>query len=305
MEKQQNIHIQCSQSLNGVDAHMWDRLVPDGHPFLRYDFLNALQETGCVDAKTGWQSNHYLAWQKNDKNLKNELIGAMVCWVKWHPYGEYNFDHLFADAWHHMGGQYYPKMLAAIPFTPVTGPRLLAIGDDKRRLQIFSKLLQTACDQLLEQNLSSLHINFCLQREQDFLHQQGFLIRKMHQYHWINNNYQTFDDFLGELTSRKRKQILKERASVKAQAIKHRWFTGSQMDQKKWDQFYQFYASTYDRKWGVPYLNRDFFTHISQKMGDRIRIVMGYDHEGFISGALNFISDHVLYGRNWGCRRQI
>ncbi len=299
------IVIERCHSIGSIEPDIWNGLVQTDYPFLLHGFLLALEQTGCVNGNSGWQSFHYLAWNKQTSRSP-ALMGALVCWVKLHSYGEYNFDHLFAQAWQSLGGEYYPKLLVGVPFTPVPGPRLLLAGDNETiKINILSQIIQAVQSDAQKFGFSSLHVNFCLEQEATWLKKQGFVTRTGHQYHWFNRGYQCFDDFLEALTSRKRKQIKKERSYIKQANITHQWLDGANMNTDQWDQFYRFYESTYARKWGVAYMTREFFEHISSTIGKHICVIMGYEEGNAISGALNFVGDGVMYGRNWGCDKDI
>ncbi|MEM7072194.1 MAG: GNAT family N-acetyltransferase [Pseudomonadota bacterium] len=293
------MNVEHRESLLGLDPASWDLLVPDGHPFLCHAFLASLERTNCLGYEAGWVGAHHLAW--ND----GQLAGALVCWIKLHGYGEYNFDHQFAHAWTQLGGSFYPKMLVAIPFTPVSGPRILVRPGEDQDMLIRRTLIDAACATVAQNQFSGLTVNFCQDSEQQFLADRGFAIRSHHQYHWFNQGFEDFEAFLASLTSRKRKQIKRERRQLAAMGVSFRWLHGDQMGPAEWNVFYECYASTYGRKWGVPYLTRDFFSAIGEAIPSQILVVQAF-HEGVcIASALNFIGATALYGRNWGCLKQI
>ncbi len=280
--------------IGAIDAADWDNCAGTDNPFVSHAFLSALEESGAVNAKTGWQPQHLII-----QNSTNQLLGAVPLYLKGHSYGEYVFDWNWADAYERAGGRYYPKLLAGIPFTPVNGPRLLVPdGPDRRKIQnALGAALQSFA---LQQGASSVHVNFCSDVELDILTGQGFLVRHGHQYHWQNEGYETFDDFLTNLSSRKRKAIKKERRQLVQSGIKVTRLTGDDLKAAHWDAFYHFYKDTYDRKWGSPYMSRDTFQMFHDSMRDKIMLVMGYEDGVPIAGALNFIGSDALYGRNWG-----
>jgi predicted N-acyltransferase len=227
------------------------------------------------------------------------LLGAAPCYVKGHSRGEYVFDHGWADAFERAGGDYYPKLQVAVPFTPVTGPRLLA-----RPGQLADAVRGGLADALAEiaktSGLSSAHVTFPTQEEWHVLGERGYLQRTDQQFHWENEDYARFDDFLARLASRKRKAIRRERKDALGAGIDVCWLTGSDLTEEVWDAFFTFYMETGSRKWGRPYLTREFFSIVGEKMGDRILLVMARRAGRWIAGAINFIGSDALYGRNWG-----
>ncbi|MDE1903794.1 MAG: N-acetyltransferase [Alphaproteobacteria bacterium] len=275
-----------------VPADAWDACAGD-HPFVTHAFLQALEESGSATAETGWLPQHLLL-----EDSGGNLIGAAPLYVKSHSYGEYVFDHGWADAYERAGGHYYPKLQVAVPFTPVPGPRLLLRPEaraDTMRL-LISGLLEVA----KRTAVSSLHVTFPTRPECDALVNAGFLRRVGRQFHWENQGYRSFDDFLGALTARKRKQIKRERRDANA-AVRIELLSGADLKSHHWDAFFRFYTSTSDRKWGSPYLTREFFDLLGQRMADRILLVMAKDGARYVAGALNLIGSGTLYGRNWGC----
>ena len=272
----------------------WDACAaPTGDPFVGYDFLNACEAAGCAVEAQGWGPRHLSLHGPDDA-----VLGVMPLYLKGHSQGEYVFDHAWADAYERAGGRYYPKLLSAVPFTPVTGPRLLnAPGTDPAT--VGAALLQgarTLCDRT---GASSLHVNFPDVDQWRLMGEQGLLLRQDMQYVWRNDGYATFEDFLAALSSSRRKTIRRERREAQA-GLDIRVLTGSDVREAHWDAFHEFYLDTGDRKWGRPYLNRAFFSLIGERMSDRIALVMAFDGERPIAGALNFIGRDALYGRQWG-----
>ncbi len=272
----------------------WDACAaPTGDPFVGYDFLNACEAAGCAVEAQGWGPRHLSLHGPDDA-----VLGVMPLYLKGHSQGEYVFDHAWADAYERAGGRYYPKLLSAVPFTPVTGPRLLnAPGTDAAT--VGAALLQgarTLCDRT---GASSLHVNFPDAGQWRLMGEQGLLLRQDMQYVWRNDGYATFDDFLTALSSSRRKTIRRERREAQA-GLDIRVLTGSDVREAHWDAFHEFYLDTGDRKWGRPYLNRAFFSLIGARMSDRIALVLAFDGERPIAGALNFIGRDALYGRQWG-----
>lgn len=267
---------------------------PDPHPFTRYEFFEAVEESGSAVPPHGWHPVH-LAVERDGR-----VVGLMPLYLKSHSQGEYVFDHAWADALERAGGQYYPKLQACVPFTPVTGRRLL-IADGAGTAEIRAMLLEAGASAVEQLNCSSLHITFPLEEEWRAAQAMSYLLRTDRQFHWENRGYDSFGNFLGALSSSKRKNLRKERAAVQAEGIEFDWLTGSDITEAHWDQFFEFYMDTGGRKWGRPYLTRDFFSHVGASMADQILLVMARRGQRYIAGALNFMGEGVLFGRNWGC----
>ncbi len=268
-----------------IGAARWNALAnpsgaPEPHPFTSYEFFAALEESGSACAKTGWQPAHLLM---DD--------GLMPLYLKSHSYGEYVFDHAWAEALERAGGDYYPKLQCAVPFTPVTGKRLLGNA---------AALLKTAAGAMKQVGASSLHITFLTREEWQAAGDAGYLLRTGQQFHWENPGYTSFDQFLGELSSAKRKNLRKERASVRDAGVTFEWLTGTDITEAHWDLFFEFYMDTGGRKWGTPYLTREFFSRLSQGLAHQTLLVMAKKDGRHIAGALNLFGDGVLFGRNWG-----
>ncbi|MGA9456036.1 MAG: GNAT family N-acetyltransferase [Pseudolabrys sp.] len=264
------------------------------NPFVSHEFLSSLEASRSVGGRTGWQPRHLLA-----EDATGELVGVVPCYVKMHSRGEYVFDHSWAEAFERAGGSYYPKLQVAVPFTPVTGPRLLA------RAGLETEAVRRAlADALVEittaSELSSAHVTFLTKDEWQTLDERNFLRRTDQQFHWENADYNSFDDFLAALASRKRKTIRRERKEALSAGIDVCWLTGSDLTESIWDAFFTFYMETGSRKWGRPYLTREFFSVAGEKMRDRILLVMARRARRWIAGAINFIGADTLYGRNWG-----
>ena len=279
-------------SLRQIAPQHWDALAnPAGKPFnplVSHAFLSSLEDSGSATAATGWSPAHVLL-EDNDS-----LLGAVPCYLKTHSMGEYVFDHGWADAFARAGGNYYPKLQVSVPFSPVTGPRLLAPPD--HRLTLL-KALETVSQRL---EASSIHITFM--PESDWQNPpKGWLQRQDIQFHWHNADYSSFADFLASLSSSKRKNIRKEREAVAARGITFEHLTGSSLTEEHWDHFYRFYMDTGARKWGRPYLTRSFFTLINERMADHTLLILAKRGDKTIAGALNFIGSDRLFGRNWGC----
>ncbi len=265
------------------------------NPFVSYDFLSALEDSGCAVRATGWQGQH-LRLEAPD----GSLLGAVPCYLKSHSQGEYVFDHGWADAFERAGGRYYPKLQASVPFTPATGPRLLARrGTDEATVRAaLAAGLKALTDQI---GASSAHVTFAREPEAEALEEAGFLRRNDQQFHFFNEDYGSYDDFLASLASRKRKALKKERRTAVENGIDIEWLTGSDLTEAVWDDFFRFYMDTGSRKWGRPYLNRRYYSLIGERMADDILLVMARRNGRFIAGAINFIGGDTLFGRNWGC----
>ncbi len=276
-----------------VPATAWDACA-GGNPFVGHAFLDALEESGSVGAEAGWLPQHLLI-----EDGEGRLVGAAPMYLKNQSFGEYVFDHGWAHAFERAGGRYYPKLQVASPFTPVPGPRLLVRpGDDARETRkAVIATLETIAERL---GVSSVHVTFATEAEWRLMGEAGWVRRMGQQFHWHNRGYRDFDDFLNALTSRKRKAIRKERRDVAAQGITLSAVSGGEVGAGEWDAFYRFYAATYDRKWGYPYLTRTFLDIVSATMGEQVVLVLAKKDGRTVAGALNFKGRDAIYGRNWG-----
>ncbi|WP_420845854.1 GNAT family N-acetyltransferase [Nitratireductor alexandrii] len=265
------------------------------NPFVSHGFLSSLEEAGCAVRETGWQPQHLRL-----EGPGGALLGAIPCFLKSHSQGEYVFDHGWADAFERAGGAYYPKLQVSVPFTPATGPRLLARrGDDPAAVHgALATGLKTLTERL---GVSSAHVTFAPAAEADALEQAGFLRRTDQQFHFRNDGYGSFDDFLASLASRKRKAIRKERRDALEPGIAIEWLSGRDLTEAVWDDFFRFYIDTGGRKWGRPYLTRRFFSLIGERMANDILLIMARRDGRYIAGAINFIGGDTLFGRHWGC----
>lgn len=291
--KGQTAHMKTSQpcSITDLDPSQWDALVPAGQPFLRHAFLSALEISASVGERSGWTSAPQ-TWF----DAQGTLQAAIPSYIKSHSYGEYVFDHGWADACARAGINYYPKLLTAVPFSPVTGARLL--GEPEALSRLLDELPQT----LHEQGLSSAHINFTDPQADALLRgRQGWLERLGCQFHWHNRGYRDFQDFLDTLSSRKRKQIRKEREQVAGQGVEFVWYEGTELSEAQWDFVYTCYANTYRVRGQLPYLSRQFFSLLAQGMGESIRVVMALQGKQPIAMAFSLVGGDSLYGRYWGC----
>jgi predicted N-acyltransferase len=271
----------------GASAHL-------SNPFISHTFLKALEESGSATRKTGWLPQHLLL-----EDDKGGLAGCMPCYLKSHSQGEYVFDHGWADAYMRAGGRYYPKLQASIPFTPVTGRRLLLRpGADVAGREAI--LLQAAIELTERLDVSSLHVTFLTREEWELAGELGFLQRTDQQFHWQNEGYDSFEDFLAALSSRKRKAIRRERRDALAGGIEIQWVTARDLTEAHFDAFFAFYMDTGSRKWGSPYLTRSCFSLLGETMADRMLLVLAKRAGRYVAGALNFIGADTLYGRYWG-----
>lgn len=268
----------------------WDALAGTDNPFMSYAFLTALEESGSVGPGTGWSPAPIVI-----EGADGKLAGALPAYAKGHSQGEYVFDHAWADALERAGGSYYPKLQIAAPFTPATGPRLL-VADDK-----YAVPLLRAAEQLcIQHGFSSAHATFIEPDQLELFERAGWLARSDIQFHWTNRDYSDFEGFLGALASRKRKAVRKERAAAQ-EGVRIERLTGDAILPKYWDAFWEFYQDTGARKWGTPYLTREAFDLLSEKMGEQLMLIIAFAEEEPIAGALNFIGGSALYGRYWGC----
>ena len=293
----------CS-SLAEIDGRAWDACANPGcrggaapayDPFLSYAFLHALEASGSAVAGTGWAPCH-LALEDGS----GRLVGAAPLYLKSHSQGEYVFDHGWADAFERAGGRYYPKLLCAVPFTPATGRRLLTApgpGAAQREKRLLAGMMQLG-EQL---GVSSVHVIFAERRQWQAMGDLGFSQRTHNQFHWRNAGYGCFDDFLADLSAKKRKNIRRERREAAESGIAIERLTGADITEAHWDDVFRFYMDTGSRKWGRPYLTRDFFSRIGEAMPDDVLLVMCKRGGRYLAGAINFIGGDCLFGRNWGC----
>lgn len=286
-------------SIEEIGRDAWDLCAGLDNPFTGYDFLHALEASGSVGDRSGWHPQH-LVVERASAAEPPKTVGVVPAYLKSHSYGEYVFDHGWADAYERAGGRYYPKLQASIPFTPATGPRLLTAPDQDT--EAVRRLLLGALTQVAgELELSGAHITFMPEEEARAAEEAGFLIRHGIQFHWHNRGYESFDDFLAALSSRKRKAIRKERREVADAGIAVKALSGDDLKSADWDVFHRFYIDTYDRKWGYPYLTRAFFDLLGETMADRVVLMMAEKEGVPVAGALNLLGADTLFGRNWGC----
>ena len=300
------LRIRAVSAISEIAAQAWDACANPGgradpasppspfNPFVSYAFLSALEQSRSATARTGWQPQHLVL-----ESADGSIAGVVPCYLKSHSRGEYVFDHGWAEAYERAGGRYYPKLQVSVPFTPVTGRRLLARpGPDETRAQ--GALLAALAELARLRDASSVHMTFVTEREWRLAAGHGFLQRTDQQFHWENNGYATFDDFLAALSARKRKTIRRERREATEPGIDIAWLTGTDLTEGVWDAFFAFYMETGSRKWGSPYLTRAFFSLVGQSMADDILLVVAKRSGRIIAGALNFKGADTLYGRHWG-----
>jgi predicted N-acyltransferase len=295
-----NLGVACAvgvhRSIAEIGREAWEACAAaaeyGANPFTSYDFLHALEESGCVGPAAGWAPQHLSV-----SDAAGGVAGVMPLYLKAHSQGEYVFDHAWADAYARAGGQYYPKLQCAVPFTPATGPRLIT----RPELRTEAERVLTGGALQLCRNLraSSLHATFLREDEWRRLGEAGLLLRQDQQYHWLNEGYGDFDDFLAALSSSRRKTIRRERREAQ-DGLEILALSGADLREEHWDAFFGFYMDTGSRKWGRPYLNRRFFSLIGERMADKILLVMARRDGRWIAGALNLIGADTLYGRNWG-----
>jgi predicted N-acyltransferase len=291
------ITLRIHSAIDEIPAEQWDACAGDINPTVSHVFLNALEESGSASARSGWAPQHLTFADSG-----GGLIGAVPMYLKSHSYGEYVFDWGWADAYERSGGRYYPKLLCAVPFTPVPGPRLLVRPDAPAETR--GHLVLGMVELARQRKLSSLHVNFPEGADFEAFGEAGFLQRIGQQFHWSNDGYASFEDYLSALNSRKRKAVKKERREALAGGIDIDLLTGSDLTEKVWDAFYKLYLGTTDRKWGSSYLNRKFFSLLGERMADNVVLFMARRGGNYIAGAFNILGRETIYGRNWGAHRE-
>jgi predicted N-acyltransferase len=277
-----------------IGADDWDACAGDGNPFVSHAFLSALEDSGSANARTGWLPQHAVL-----RDAVGRVVAIAPMYAKSHSYGEYVFDHGWANALERAGERYYPKLQVAVPFSPVPGPRLLRRPDSKVPIGTLANALEQACQSV---GTSSVHVTFCTKDEWESLGAAGWLQRIGMQFHWENEGYTDFDGFLGALSSRKRKVLRRERRDANAAGLTFHALSGADITERHWDAFYAFYQSTVDRKWGSAYLTRSFFSLLGQRLGHKVVLMYAENGGKPVAGALNLAGNEALYGRNWGCR---
>jgi predicted N-acyltransferase len=287
------ITVKVHTAIAEVPAAAWDACAGGGNPSVSHAFLHALEESGSTTPRTGWTPQHLTL-----AGPENAVIGAVPLYAKTHSYGEYIFDYGWADAYERAGGRYYPKLLSAAPFTPIPGPRLMLRPGTPPERQ--THLIAAMTELAKRRRISSLHVNFPEHSDMEALTEAGFLQRLGQQFHWTNDGYRDFDDFLEALNSRKRKAVKKERREALGPGLEIEVLSGADLKPRHWDAFYEFYLATSDRKWGSAYLNRRFFAMIGERMPDKIVLIMARCGANYVAGAFNLLGKDTIYGRNWG-----
>jgi predicted N-acyltransferase len=297
----QSLRVRIEPSIQAIPAEVWDACaaveaesvsqVDPHNPFVTHAFLSSLEDSGAVSARTGWGPRHLVVED-------DSVLAVMPAYLKSHSQGEYVFDHGWAEAFERAGGEYYPKLQVSVPFTPVTGPRLL-VRPGARAAEAREALVAGALELTKRAGASSLHITFPTKSEWDYLTGLGFLARTDRQFHWFNQGFANFDDFLAALSSRKRKTVRREREKA-LEGVEIVRLTGKELTESVWDAFFSFYMDTGSRKWGRPYLNRKFFSMVGERMGEKIVLIMARREKRYIAGALNFLGRDTIYGRYWG-----
>jgi predicted N-acyltransferase len=289
-----SLTLSLHKAIAEIPAAEWDACAGAANPFVSHAFLSAVEDSGSATARTGWLPQHAVL-----RDADGAIVAAAPMYAKSHSYGEYVFDHGWAHAFERAGGRYYPKLQVAVPFSPVPGPRLLLRPGTGVAPAALGHVLAQACREL---DLSSVHVTFCTAADADVLERAGWLKRIGIQFHWENAGYTTFDDFLADLASRKRKTIRRERRDANSAGLEFLALRGSEIGRREWAAFYEFYTSTVDRKWGSAYLTKQFFPLLGERLGDRVVLMLARQNGRPVAGALNLMGADTLYGRNWGCR---
>lgn len=285
-------------TIHEVKADDWDSCAGNSNPFISHAFLSSLEDSHSTGADVGWMPQHIVIEDNNGC-----VLAAAPLYLKNHSYGEYVFDWGWADAYERAGGRYYPKLQCSIPFTPVTGPRLLVSSKvpEIEYVRLRKSLAATMVDLAQKMDISSIHLTFLERSEWEMVPELGYMQRIGQQFHWLNRNYRNFDDFLSVLVSRKRKQLRKERQKIREMGFTFRTLRGDEITESYWDSFYQFYRNTTEKKWGPSYLTKTFFRLLSERLGDAVLLICAENAGKPIAGALNFLGNETVFGRNWGC----
>jgi predicted N-acyltransferase len=301
--KAQKAEARVHRRIAEIGRDDWDACASGENPFVSFDFLNILEESGCATERSGWAPQHLAIMDGAITDRASGVAAVMPLYLKSHSQGEYIFDHAWADAYERAGGRYYPKLVSASPFSPVTGPRLL-VREGVDREAGRDMLLNGALSLTRRFGASTLGINFLTEDEWRFMGEHGLLLRQNQQYHWVNAGYASFDDFLGALSSGRRKTIRRERRDAVV-GLEIHVLTGADLAEEHWDAFFAFYMDTGTRKWGQPYLNRRFFSLLGERMADRVLLILASRGGRWIAGALNLIGSECVFGRNWGCTEPV
>lgn len=290
------MQLSVTSSLDSVDSTQWNACA-GGNPFLRHEFLSALEHSGCVGAGSGWEPRHLVLL--SDDNGDRRLLGAVPMYLKTHSYGEYVFDWAWADAYERSGLHYYPKLVVAVPFTPATGPRIL-VAPDQDHARIGSALVDGALTVAQETGASSLHWLFTNERDTALLEGKGLLRRSGMQFHWHNRDYRDFDDFLSGFSAAKRKKVRRERRYVREAGIVLERISGNEATDAHWERFHRFYLNTIRSRGAMPYLNLEFFRELGRTMPDQVLLILARYEDRHVAGALFLRGSDTLYGRYWG-----
>jgi hypothetical protein len=293
------LSLSLHDAIDEIAAADWNRLVDPDTPFLRHEFLAAMERHGCVGTELGWIPRHLAL-----RDQGGVLVAAAPCYLKLNSYGELVFDWAWADAYRRSGLRYYPKLVVASPYTPATGPRILT-GDSPLRPRYAETLIRAATEVAQELGVSSLHWLFPTEEETQWLEQGGLMRRIGCQFHWENRGYGRFDDLLGDFSAPKRKGIKRERRRVAEAGIQFRLLRGGELDDGQWRTFHALYRSTFDKRGGIPTLSLDFFREIGRTMGDHLLLVLAYHHGEIVAAAFDLIGSKSLYGRHWGCFEEL
>lgn len=280
--------------LDGISAGDWNRLSDGSNPFVLHEYLHGLEKHDCLGDQ-GWLPSHFAVYAGSN------LLGALPLYLKTNSYGEFVFDWAWADAYERAGGKYYPKLVSTIPFAPVIGPRLLVDPGLDETSDIKSLLVKTALEFIESSGVSSLHALFIEDPDQSFFAEENLLKRLTCQFHWMNRGYRDFQDFLDGMTSKKRKQIRRERKQVQEHRIEIEILPGDQISEEQWRVFYQFYCSTFYRRWGSPRLTLDFFRSLSERMPEKTLLILARHGKDYVAGSFSMVGTDTVFGRHWGC----
>lgn len=283
--------------LGTIPADSWNNLAGNSNPFIQHEYLYGLEQYDCLTGH-GWLPQHLAVYSGST------LVGAMPLYLRSNSHGEFVFDWAWADAYEQSGGKYYPKLVSAIPFAPVIGPRLLIRSETPSANQIKTLLVKHLSQITDMMGLSSSHCLFTDEQDQAYFLQSGFIQRSTCQFHWQNESYRSFEDFLDRLSSKKRKQIKRERKQVTSLGIEIEVMTGDQIRESHWQIYYQFYCSTFHRRWGSPRLTLDFFKMLGNVMPAKTLLILAKHEKSYVAGAFAMLGDDTLYGRHWGCTEQ-
>ena len=292
-----NLHQQVFHSLREVPPESWNRLIGDAFPFAEYDYLLALEEGQCVGIEPGWEPRYLTLWEGK------QLQAACYLYRKTNSNGEYIFDWDWANAYQRYGQRYFPKLTSAVPFTPATGPKLLVAADASNPRRIQQRLLTGALELAQQEGCSSLHFLFIPAEEREIYEAAGLLLRHSFQFHWQNQGYVSFEDFLSRLRSKRRKEILRERRQVQEQGLEVILLRGEEIEPKLCRVMYDFYLTTIDRKWAMPYLSYEFFQYIFKHFRDQLVLALARKQGRWVAGTINYHKGPHLFGRYWGCRQ--